>query len=97
MRILLGLLAAATVFAQGIEMEPGGTGPYNVTNNYVSCVCMTIYQEADTGYSNPANDLTIANNTLYWPLANLNSGYLARQQMEFKGGHRILVQGNLID
>ena len=85
-------------FAQGIFLDPAGTGPYTIDNNYIQCICMTIYQEVDSpDYANPANDISVTHNTLYWPLANINSGYLARQQVEFKGGHRILVQGNLID
>src|ERR1700722_16266157 len=59
---------------------------------------MTFYQEADEGYPNPANDISLTHNTFYWPSNVITANnYLLRQQVEVKGGHRILVQGNLID
>ena len=88
---------AASAFAQGIFGDPGGTGPYLIDNNHIEAIGMGIYQEANNGWPAPANDVTITHNTLYWPLAKKDNGYLVRQQVEFKGGRRILIQGNVID
>lgn len=89
---------ATSNYAQGIFLEPGGTGPYNLDNNYIECACMTIYEEEDTGLLNSANDVTISHNSLYWPSALVQANtFLLRQQIEMKGGHRVLIQGNLID
>lgn len=87
----------ASVFAQGLFLSSGSTGPYNISNNYINCVCMAIYQESNEGFNNPANDVTFAYNTIYTPLSELNTGYLYRQPAEFKGGHRVSIAGNLFD
>ncbi len=87
-----------TRFATGIFGSPTGTGPYTIDNNYIECACMTFYNEQDNGFNVPANDVTLTHNTFYWPAALINGNtFLLRQQIEFKGGHRILIQGNLID
>ncbi len=88
--------SAPYYYAQGIYSQPGGTGPYAIDNNYIACVCMTWYQDTSNALL-AANDVTITHNTFYWPQRLNNRGYYARQQVEFKTGHRILLQGNLID
>lgn len=95
--IYMDNIHATSLFAQGIFTGSPASGPYTITNNYFECECMTFYQEMNEGYTLPANDITYCNNTVYAPLAQKDAGYLYRQPIEFKGGHRIKVCGNLID
>jgi hypothetical protein len=85
-------------FAVGVMMEAGGTGPYTFQNNtFKNLIGEAFYSEVNNGSNPAANDVTCTQNTFYWDMSLKDSGYLVRQQIEFKGGHRINCSGNIVD
>lgn len=81
-------------FSIGIYLNTGGTGPLTIDNNYIEDYGEALYAEGFDGATCDDSDVTLTHNLFRNDLANINNGWIVRQQVEFKCGHRWNIQGN---
>ena len=81
-----------------------GPGPYLFINNYVEGAGNLWHHDGGGGIERPQNDYLYVRNTFSVPAkyqfgapGSDGRSYYNRQPLEWKGGHRILLDGNIFD
>ena len=91
---------------EGCQCMVGGVGPgpYAFINNYVEASGNVWHHDDSGGFWATRGDYYYVRNRFHAPLSEMFSGpesdglrYGQRQLMEWKAGHRILLQGNIFD
>jgi hypothetical protein len=79
-----------------------GPGPYIFDNNFISGTGLPLHFDDSAGPFQPRTDYTITRNTFDTPASQMATGPLSdglryghRQPLEWKGGERIKVDGNI--
>jgi hypothetical protein len=80
-----------------------GPGPFQITNNYIGATGTVVHFD-DTGGTRVRGDYVVERNTFHAPPEEMYGGrqsdgykYANRQPLEWKGGQRIRVDGNIFD
>lgn len=99
--------ATTSAFAtEGCQCMIGGIGPgpYKFQNNFLSAVGLPWHHDESGGDWMPRADYDYSRNTFHAPLSRLyghptsdGMRYSHRQLLEWKGGHRIHLNGNIFD
>lgn len=76
-----------------------GNGPYKIVNNYLEASTEVLgFGGADPSFPNLVpSDIEIRGNHITRPMSWKGSQWLEKNLVEFKTGHRVLIQGNVLE